>query len=147
MNAKNRIKIPQIGFFTRLDPEKSIVDNIQEKEAEEWLEEFDADLFSSYIYFQLKDETLYPKILFTDNMKNILPRKWWLFVKNKASKPGDDQQVKFAEFMVSLHSCPSSSASLERWFSTFGFVWSKTRNRLGHEKAMKLVKCFKALRV
>ena len=40
LNTKNIIKIPQIGFFTRLDPENSIVDNIQEKEAEEWLEEF-----------------------------------------------------------------------------------------------------------
>ena len=53
-------------------------------------------------------------------MKNILPRKWWLFVKNKASKRGDDQQVKFAEFMVSLHSCPSSSASRSLPLALFG---------------------------
>ena len=60
--------------------------------------------------------------------------------------PDTDNQIKWTSFMVNLHSCPSSSASLERWFSTFGFVWSKTRNRLGQEKAMKLVKIYRALR-
>ena len=79
-------------------------------------------------------------------MKSMTAKKWWKFVKMKAEKQGDSDHTQFADFMTRLHSCPSSSASLERWFSSLGFVWSKTRNRLGHVKAMKLVKCFRALR-
>jgi hypothetical protein len=37
----------------------------------------------------------------------------------------------------------ASSASIERIFSTFGLVHSKLRNRLGTEKAAKLVFLFK----
>jgi hypothetical protein len=48
--------------------------------------------------------------------------------------------------MTGLHSSPASSASIERWFSTVGFIWSKTRNRLGVEKAKKLSAIFKATR-
>ena len=41
----------------------------------------------------------------------------------------------FIELMQALHSCPASSAGIEHWFSTLGFVWSQVRNRLGVEKA------------
>ncbi|KAF0710561.1 uncharacterized protein FWK35_00025510, partial [Aphis craccivora] len=39
-----------------------------------------------------------------------------------------------------------SSASLEHIFSTFGLIWNKLRNRLGHEKAAKLVKIHRFLK-
>ena len=45
----------------------------------------------------------------------------------------------------SLMSAVSSSAGVERVFSTFGLVHSKIRNRLGTEKAGKLVFIFKLL--
>ena len=48
--------------------------------------------------------------------------------------------------MVGLHSCPASSAGIERWFSTVGFIWSKTRNNLGVDKAQKLATVYRALR-
>ena len=66
-------------------------------------------------------------------------------MKLKAQKREDQGLANFSTLMIKLHSCPASSASLERWFSTFGFVWSKTRNRLGADKAMKLVKIYKTL--
>ena len=53
---------------------------------------------------------------------------------------------QFTELMVKIHSCPASSASIERWFSTIGFVWSKERNRLGEERAMKLAQVYRSLR-
>ena len=34
---------------------------------------------------------------------------------------------QFARFLESLHSCPASSAGIERWFSTVWFIWSKNR--------------------
>ena len=46
-----------------------------------------------------------------------------------------------------LQSCPASSAAIERWFSTIGFIWNKVRNRLGDERAMKLAQVYRALRV
>ena len=49
----------------------------------------------------------------------------------------------FATFFVSLHSCLSSSGSIERVFSTFGFIWSKIRNSLGKDKAEKLVRIYR----
>ncbi|KAH3734891.1 hypothetical protein DPMN_041342 [Dreissena polymorpha] len=41
---------------------------------------------------------------------------------------------------------PSSSASRERIFSNFGTIQTKLRNRLGIQKAAKLVVCYWFLR-
>ena len=130
-----------------IEDNENKVDPEDELAAEKWLENYDTELFSMYIKFQIKKEEKYPKYFFSESMRStLIPKKWWMFVKMKAEKRDDQEQVRFATFMVNLHSCPSSSSSLERWFSTFGFVWSKTRNRLGHEKAMKLVKIYRKLR-
>jgi len=51
-----------------------------------------------------------------------------------------------ADVMIHLLSCPASSASVERVFSTFGLVHNKLRNRLGVERAAKLVFCHRMLR-
>ena len=48
--------------------------------------------------------------------------------------------------MRDIFSCSSSSAGLERLFSSFGFVHTKLRNRLGNEKVAKLVKVYCHLR-
>lgn len=64
----------------------------------------------------------------------------------KADKIESAQFSEFCNYMVNLFSCPSSSASLERIFSTYGLVWSKLRNRLGAEKAEKLVKVYRSLK-
>jgi hypothetical protein len=45
------------------------------------------------------------------------------------------------KFMEKINSLPASSASVEQLFSKFGFIHNKLRNRWGHEKAEKLVKC------
>ena len=121
-------------------------DDDHQRQAEKWLSEYNPDFLQSYVKYQLKDRDLYPEYMFSSKMQEMPARKWWSFIKQKAEKRNDQQEMKFAEFMVDLHSCPSSSASLERFFSTFGFVWSKTRNRLGHQKAFKLVKIYRHLR-
>ena len=46
---------------------------------------------------------------------------------------------------IKAHLAPSSSASHEHIFSTFGHVWSKQHNRLGRDKAEKLVKAYRYL--
>ena len=64
----------------------------------------------------------------------------------KVTRSKNQAAMKFARFMMGLQACPTSSAGIERWFSTVGFVWSKTRNRLGLQKAEKLATCYRALR-
>ena len=44
-----------------------------------------------------------------------------------------------------LLSALCSSASIERVFSNFSYIYSKLRNRLGVSKASKLVFCYKML--
>lgn len=68
---------------------------------------------------------------------------WWTLIMRRTSF---DKTREFAAFIKALHSCPASSAGIERWFSTVGFVWSKNRNRLGVEKAKKLATVYRALR-
>lgn len=65
--------------------------------------------------------------------------------KNELKARQYAQLVRTAEFLVKLHSCPASSASIERIFSVFGLIWTKLRNKLGDEKVEKLVKIYKYL--
>ena len=51
-----------------------------------------------------------------------------------------------ADVIIHLLSSPASSASVERVFSSFGLVHTKLRNRLGVERAAKLVFCYRMLR-
>ena len=53
---------------------------------------------------------------------------------------------QFCSFMEQLSSLPASSASVERVFSTFGYVHTKLRNRLGNDKTEKLVRCNRMLK-
>ena len=63
-----------------------------------------------------------------------------LFLKYAALPEG------LVELMIQLHSTCVSSASIERIFSSFGLIHNKIRNRLGVEKAAKLVFCYRMLR-
>jgi len=47
--------------------------------------------------------------------------------------------------VTQLHTAIASSTGIERLFSAFGLVHTKLRNRLGIEKASKLVTILKAL--
>ncbi len=48
--------------------------------------------------------------------------------------------------MVTMYNCPCSTSSIERIFSTYGYIQTDTRNRLLQDKVMKLSLCFRALR-
>lgn len=114
--------------------------------AEDWLEEYDNTFLPFMVSFRIKDSDVYPPYMFREPITEIFSaRKWWAHIKIRAEKAGCPS-LDFCDFMIGLHSAPSSSASLERIFSTFGHVWSKLRNRLGPQKATKLVKVYKYLR-
>ena len=72
-------------------------------------------------------------------LKEVSCSSWWKTVNpNKAYLPG-----KTEDLICSLQT--ASNASIERVFSSFGLVHSKLRNRLGVEKAGKLVFLHKIL--
>ena len=68
------------------------------------------------------------------------PATWWESLPEASFPSG------FIKLAVQLMGSPSSSGSIEHIFSTFGQIHSKLRNRLGLEKATKLVFCYRMLR-
>ena len=77
--------------------------------------------------------------MFADNIvSEAAPMSWWM------------SQTSFLhpELLLlakTLFSAVASSAGVERVFSTFGFVHSDIRNRLGIEKASKLTFIYRML--
>lgn len=120
----------------------------QEKMAEEWVQ-LKKPEFLPFIYkFNLKDANTFSPRLFEENIiKSLSSSDWWRLMEQKINKIKDNQLPKnFCSFFYKLLDCPASSASIERIFSTYGLIWSKLRNRLGIEKATKLVRIYKNLR-
>lgn len=72
-----------------------------------------------------------------DVLKKVTPVNWW-----KSLKHLDSETV---EVIISLLTAVASSAGVERIFSSFGLIHSKLRNRLGPEKAGKLVFLFQIM--
>ena len=70
----------------------------------------------------------FPEYAFLPSVvQNVSPDNWWMhhqFVDDKTMP-----------FIVSLLTAKASSAGVERIFSSFGFIRSTLRNRLGNEKA------------
>lgn len=77
--------------------------------------------------------------LFEDHVVNqVGPLEWWQSLKKQING-------QTMNFVAQLHTAVASSAGIERLFSTFGFIHSDVRNKLGTEKAAKLVTVFKYL--
>ena len=76
---------------------------------------------------------------------DVKPSNWWSLIENRNSKSNGEERLPtgFADHLRKLHCCPVSSGEIERIFSAFGLVWSAVRNRLGAEKAQKLVRVYK----
>lgn len=95
------------------------------------------DSMATVINYQAKAEC-FGQFRFADSLiSKVSPITWW------KSIPGIDPVV--IDLVTTLHTSYSSTASLERVFSTFGLVHSKLRNRLGIEKAGKLVFLYRVL--
>ena len=68
--------------------------------------------------------------------KTLPPKDWPQIIDIDS-----DMKLKFQRLLF----CSPSAAPLERLFSTFGWIHDEQRNRLGNEKAAKLLFCFKIL--
>lgn len=121
-----------------------------EEQAEKWLTEIHPEYAVGLYEFQLKDTQIFPGHMFSESVSSSLSSdKWWQVMNMKQNKKTSGKKLPdgFCSFLGSIHSCPASSAAIERLFSSFGLVWNKMRNRLGSEKAEKLVKIYKYLNV
>ena len=81
--------------------------------------------------------------MFGAHFKNTAPLIWWKSVSIQDSEWPDKNN--FVSLYEQLLTAIGATAGLERYFSTFGIVQSNLRNRLGNQKAGKLVFIFKYL--
>jgi hypothetical protein len=115
----------------------------QQEQARQWIADRHPALLPFVISFLPEDE-LYPRSFFAPQVISKLdPVSWWKSLK-KVTKTLKIQEL--GNIMTHLLSCPASSALVERVFSSFGIVHTKLRNRLGVERAAKLVFCYCMLR-
>lgn len=126
-----------LAFMT--DPKHRNDERLSEKQKEiarEWLLSVQPNSFSCLLAYEAGAEPFPRTFLQT---KDVQAKVWWKALKNK-------EMCEFVELMVRLHSMPCSSASIERIFSNFSYIHNKLRNRLGVQKAAKLVFCYRMLR-
>ncbi|XP_039313531.1 uncharacterized protein LOC120356871 isoform X1 [Solenopsis invicta] len=124
-----------IGFLLNPKNLDLQLDSELEEAGRTWLsEEVSSDFLLLLIKFRLKISP-FPNSFFHDQMREQLSSiQWW-----EALLKTNTVNLKFCEFSLHLQKCVASSASIERIFSNFGIIQTKLRNRLGIEKASKLV--------
>ena len=130
---------------------KNVLTNEEKEEAEDWVYEHHPEFLVYYHGFIQKNAEHFPKRVFEKEFikqGEFTASKYWMYLEKKfkdySKTPAT--KVEFLKFARRLLSCPPSAANLERVFSTFAHIWNKTRNRLGTEKAAKLVRLYRALR-
>jgi len=98
--------------------------------------------FAAAVSLYSEDKTFYPKShLNKDGIKLTTPTSWWRSLRGQGQVT--EELIDFATTILSI---PSSSADLERHFSTMGDIFGKKRNRLGIEKCKKLCTIYRAFR-
>ena len=75
-------------------------------------------------------------------IEKLEPSVWWTSIK----KTCKNVNAELYDLAITLLHLPSSSASIEGIFSNFGVIQTKLRNRLGTQKAAKVVTCYRKLR-
>lgn len=118
--------------------------NAQIESARVWANEKIPDCLPLIIAFEAC-ELPFPSSYFSESARSTNPVTWWKGI-SKGFTEKDSPAYEFINMAVVLHSCPASSASIERMFSNFGLIHSKIRNRLGLDKCSKLVMCYRMLR-
>ena len=108
--------------------------------AKNWLVSRNPSFLPTAIAFQAQADP-FPSSFFQPAALDMNVVTWWVALNASMQLPEG-----FLALMLQLHSACASSASLERVFSNFGIIQSRLRNRLGLQKAAKLVFCYRMLR-
>lgn len=110
----------------------------QVEEALEYAAAYHPEAMSFIILYQAQSSPFRKYLFSTQSINNVNPLSWWCALRSSIN---DDM----FDLSMQLHTAVASSAGIERLFSTFGLVHSKIRNRLGIEKASKLVSIMRTL--
>ena len=113
---------------------QTILDADDETQGLEFTAELSPDLIA--VIAQFRPESLPFLKPYVEAANCMQPCDWWQLVNIS-----DELKLQ----IIALHSCGSTTAPLERMFSSFGWIHNDQRNRLGAEKASKLLFCFKVL--
>ena len=103
----------------------------------EWLHQNKPGLLGDVLNLRAKAQPFSKFMFENDTIGKMKPIDWW--------RSQDKLSPELTELAEQLLITCASSAEVERIFSTFGIVFTKLRNRLGIEKAHKLVFLFKIL--
>lgn len=114
----------------------------QKGEAFEYLNNINS-AFIPFVMSLMSKVTPFPKYFFGDHFRVTPPITWWKSVP-VADLDWPDKST-FLQLCEQLHSAVASTAAIERTFSSFGLIQSDLRNRLGNQKASKLVFMFKCM--
>jgi hypothetical protein len=90
----------------------------------------------------MSESVVIPSALSSQSVISKVNAKVWWSCLDRSNVVGNS----LCEFARKVLPMPCSSASLERIFSNFGTVQTKLRNRLGIQRAAKLVVCYRFLR-
>lgn len=85
--------------------------NKLENEGIEWLTDKYPKFVVFLLQFQMKDKEIFPSMMFTDSVLNLIAQKWWTVMEKKASDPDFKNMCRF---LAKLHSISASSASNDR---------------------------------
>ena len=108
----------------------------EKKNAYDYLNSIWTELIQIVMAVEVGDQP-FPSYLFQQIFQKVTSITWW---KQALSSVENTQlQQKMMSFCVQLLTGVASTAGLERILSSFGLVQSKLRNRLGNEKAAKLI--------
>ncbi|XP_053129737.1 uncharacterized protein LOC128335458 [Hemicordylus capensis] len=109
----------------------------EEELAMTWVSSNHPSVMPTIINFKAKGEPFKKYMLAEDILKKVTPVNWWKSLKHL--------DLETVQVMISLLTAVASSAGVERIFSSFGLIHSKLRNRLGPDKAGKLVFLFQIM--
>lgn len=106
--------------------------------AMEYCSEEYSECMPTVVNFRAQTGPFKPYMLSDNILQKCTPLAWW----HSQSSAVDSNTLLMCDQLLGA---VCSSAGIERIFSTFGFVHSKVRNRLGTEKAAKLVFVYRLL--
>lgn len=90
----------------------------------QWVRTKHPNFSSGIMSFTIKNLDIYPPLMFSPEIANkMTPHKWWCAKKKKLEDRNASADLKeITDFLQKLHSCPASSAALERIFSTYRYI-------------------------
>ncbi|XP_053102956.1 uncharacterized protein LOC128323583 [Hemicordylus capensis] len=109
----------------------------EEELAMTWVSSNHPSVMPTIINFKAEGEPFKKYMFAEDILKKVTPVNWWKSLKHL--------DLETVQVMISLLTAVASSAGVERILSSFGLIHSKLRNRLGPDKAGKLVFLFQIM--